>query len=162
MSIRRQWMTRWLTCAPIRAPGQASAGERSHPSFMLRNGAWRSCNSHVERCEPWSKDGIGEYDHPTIIRDFRYIYNIIIYIYIIYIIIYILQYIILYYTYTELYYIILYYIILYHIILYMCVYIYGPTLDHGTCARLYNAETVLSQNNKRNNNVEMAALQIAE
>ena len=44
----------------------------------------------------------------------------------------------------------------------MCVCIYGPTLDHGTCARLYNAETVLSQNNKRNNNVEMAALQIAE
>ena len=131
MSIRRQWMTRWLTCAPIRAPGQASAGERSHPSFMLRNGAWRSCNSHVERCEPWSKDGIGEYDHPTIIRDFRYIYNIIIYIIIIYIIynniyIYItVYYIILYYTilyYIILYCIILYYIILYYIILYyICV-----------------------------------------
>ena len=138
---------------------------------MLRNGAWRSCNSHVERCEPWSKDGIGEYDHPTIIRDFRYIYNIIIYIIIIYIIynnIYItVYYIILYYI--ILYYIILYYIILYCIILYyiisyyiICVCVYGPTLDHGTCARLYNAETVLSQNNKRNNNVEMAALQIAE
>ena len=75
----------------------------------------------------------------------------------------ILYYIILYCS--ILYYIILYCIILYYIILYyiyMCVCIYGPTLDHGTCARLYNAETVLSQNNKRNNNVEMAALQIAE
>ena len=59
---KRFWSIPNVNSKAIRAPGQASAGERSHPSFMLRNGAWRSCNSHVERCEPWSKDGIGGYD----------------------------------------------------------------------------------------------------